>query len=60
MDEIRTEPLPPRYNVAPTLDVYAVACGAGTIEKKVPAGPSAPFGGGWCRRGRRTRRLAAA
>jgi putative SOS response-associated peptidase YedK len=25
VDEIRTEPLPPRYNVAPTLDVYAVA-----------------------------------
>jgi putative SOS response-associated peptidase YedK len=25
VDEVRTEPLPPRYNVAPTLDVYAVA-----------------------------------
>jgi putative SOS response-associated peptidase YedK len=25
VDEIRTKPLPPRYNVAPTLDVYAVA-----------------------------------
>lgn len=25
LDEVRTEPLPPRYNVAPTLDVYAVA-----------------------------------
>jgi putative SOS response-associated peptidase YedK len=25
VDEVRTEALPPRYNVAPTLDVYAVA-----------------------------------
>jgi len=25
VDEVRTEPLPDRYNVAPTLDVYAVA-----------------------------------
>jgi putative SOS response-associated peptidase YedK len=25
VDEVRTEPLPARYNVAPTLDVYAVA-----------------------------------
>jgi putative SOS response-associated peptidase YedK len=24
VEEVRTEPLPPRYNVAPTLDVYAV------------------------------------
>jgi putative SOS response-associated peptidase YedK len=24
VDEVRTDPLPPRYNVAPTLDVYAV------------------------------------
>ena len=24
-DEVRADPLPPRYNVAPTLDVYAVA-----------------------------------
>jgi putative SOS response-associated peptidase YedK len=25
VEEVRTDPLPPRYNVAPTLDVYAVA-----------------------------------
>jgi putative SOS response-associated peptidase YedK len=32
--EIRTEPLPPRYNVAPTLDVYAVAVrGRQDVEK---------------------------
>jgi putative SOS response-associated peptidase YedK len=30
VDEVRTEPLPPRYNVAPTLDVYAVVDRDGT------------------------------
>ena len=34
VDEIRTEPLPARYNVAPTLDVYAVALrGRQDLEK---------------------------
>lgn len=28
-EEVRADPLPPRYNVAPTLDVYAVAIRAG-------------------------------
>ena len=34
VDEVRTEPLPLRYNVAPTLDVYAVAVrGRRDVEK---------------------------
>jgi putative SOS response-associated peptidase YedK len=34
VDEVRTEPLPPRYNVAPSLEVYAVAVrGRGDRDK---------------------------
>jgi putative SOS response-associated peptidase YedK len=36
VDEVRTEPLPPRYNVAPTLDVYAVAIRGRTDRVKGP------------------------
>jgi len=36
VDEVRTDPLPPRYNVAPTLDVYAVAVRGRPDEGKGP------------------------
>ena len=36
VDEVRTEPLPPRYNVAPTLDVYAVAVRGRQDREKGP------------------------
>jgi putative SOS response-associated peptidase YedK len=36
VDEIRTEPLPARYNVAPTLDVYAVAVRGRNDTEKGP------------------------
>jgi putative SOS response-associated peptidase YedK len=36
VDEVRTEPLPARYNVAPTLDVYAVAMRGRTDREKGP------------------------
>jgi putative SOS response-associated peptidase YedK len=36
VDEVRTEPLPARYNVAPTLDVYAVAVRGRNDQEKGP------------------------
>ncbi len=36
VDEVRTDPLPARYNVAPTLDVYAVAIRGRTDPVKGP------------------------
>jgi putative SOS response-associated peptidase YedK len=36
VDEVRTEALPPRYNVAPTLDVYAVAVRGRNDREKGP------------------------
>jgi putative SOS response-associated peptidase YedK len=36
VDEVRTEPLPARYNVAPTLDVYAVAIRGRSDQVKGP------------------------
>jgi putative SOS response-associated peptidase YedK len=36
VDEVRTEALPPRYNVAPTLDVYAVAMRGRNDREKGP------------------------
>jgi putative SOS response-associated peptidase YedK len=36
VDEVKAEALPPRYNVAPTLDVYAVALSRPKDEKAVP------------------------
>jgi putative SOS response-associated peptidase YedK len=36
VDEVRTEPLPARYNVAPTLDVYAVAVRGRQDREKGP------------------------
>lgn len=53
------EPLPPSYNVAPTQTVRVVLERA---PKDDPGGrrcvSSGPPGGGWCRRGPRTRRSA--
>ena len=33
VDEVRAEPMPPRYNVAPTLPVYAVAMSKGAMSE---------------------------
>ena len=38
VDEIRAEPLPARYNVAPTLDVYAVAVRGRSDGQGTPSG----------------------
>ncbi len=44
VDEVRAEPLPPRYNVAPSLDVFAVALRRPKAEEAEEKGPHRALG----------------